>query len=139
MNFFYHKTITFAINCFRKPKSHNLVSLFTITQIHKHDASNRYTMSRMPPSMLLKSLKQTRFGKQETVMVATRSWWRMLVGGEDWWWCSGAPEFFCGRGSGEIPVDMSDPDAVPLLSGTIPRWRASWEASVYFTLSRGKP
>jgi hypothetical protein len=57
---------------------------------------------------------------EETVMVAARSWWRVLVGGEDWWWCFGALEFFCSWGSGEIYVGLSDPDAVSLLSGTIP-------------------
>jgi hypothetical protein len=75
----------------------------------------------------------------ETVKVTARSWWRVPVGGEVWWWCSGVPEFFCRWGSGEIPVGLSDPDAVPLSSGTIPSWRASWEASIYFTPSRGKP
>jgi hypothetical protein len=73
------------------------------------------------------------------VMVAARSWWRVPVGDEDWRWCFGAFEFFCGQGSEEISVGLSDPDAVPLSCGTIPSWRASWEASVYFTLSRGKP
>jgi hypothetical protein len=76
---------------------------------------------------------------EETVMVAARSWWRVPVGGEDWWWCSGALEFFLWRGSGEISVGLSDPDVVPLSSGTIPSWRASWEASAYFTPSQGKP
>jgi hypothetical protein len=42
------------------------------------------------------------------------------VGGEAWWWRPFVSEFFCGRGSGEISVDVSDPDAVPLLSGVIP-------------------
>jgi hypothetical protein len=58
---------------------------------------------------------------------------------EAWWWRSFAPEFFCGRGSGEISVGWSDPDVGPLSSCTISSWRASWEAPVYFTLSRVKP
>jgi hypothetical protein len=48
-------------------------------------------------------------------MVTTRLWWRVLVGGEAWWWCSIVLEFFCGQELGEIPVGLSEPDAVPLL------------------------
>jgi hypothetical protein len=46
-------------------------------------------------------------------MVTTRPWWRVLVGGEAWWWCFVVPGFFCGQGSGEILVALSDQDTVP--------------------------
>jgi hypothetical protein len=78
-------------------------------------------------------------GLEETGMMTVRPWWRLLVGGEAWWWCSFAAEFFCGLGSGEILVGLSEPNTVPLSRGTIPSWRALWEASVYFTPSRGGP
>jgi hypothetical protein len=31
---------------------------------------------------------------EETVMVTTRPWWRVLEGSEAWWWCSDVPGFF---------------------------------------------
>jgi hypothetical protein len=37
-------------------------------------------------------------GFEETGMMTARPWWRILVGGEAWWWCSIAAEFFCGLG-----------------------------------------
>jgi hypothetical protein len=37
-------------------------------------------------------------GLKETGMMSARPWWRLLVGGEAWWWCSFAAKFFCGLG-----------------------------------------
>jgi hypothetical protein len=41
-----------------------------------------------------------------------REWWLQDRGGAYWWaaktWCSFVPEFFFGRGLGEIPVGLSD-------------------------------
>jgi hypothetical protein len=48
---------------------------------------------RVPPSY-----RSRASGLEETVMGTIRPWWRVLVGGEVWWWCSVAPRFFVGGG-----------------------------------------
>jgi hypothetical protein len=51
--------------------------------------------------------------------VTTRPWWRVLVGGEAWWWCAVVPEFFLWAGVGRNPCRLVRPGRGAAIGGTI--------------------